>query len=202
MSIRWIPTYNAPVVLTFALMALVVRLVDAWAGGMVAPAYFAALPEFDYKSFWSWFRLVSHVLGHKDTAHLASNFAVILLIGPVLEEKHGGKPLAVMIFATALITGVLNTLFFNSGLMGASGVVFMMILLGSFVNHRPGEIPMTFLAVTALYLAGEVSAAFAEDGVSQFAHILGGLCGTVFGFWKAPGGKGGSGSRRMAVKKR
>ena len=200
MSIRWIPTYNAPVVLTFALMALAVRLVDAWAGGTVAPAYFAALPEFDYKSFWSWFRLVSHVLGHKDTAHLASNFAVILLIGPVLEEKHGAKPLVVMIFATALITGVLNTLFFNSGLMGASGVVFMMILLGSFVNHRPGEIPMTFLAVTALYLAGEVSASFAEDGVSQFAHILGGLCGTVFGFWKAPGAKAAGGGRRMARK--
>src|SRR5690606_36183651 len=105
MSIRWIPTYNAPVVLTFALMALGVHLADAWAGGTIAPAYFAALPEFDYKSVWSWFRLVSHVLGHKDMAHLASNFAVILLIGSVLEEKHGGKPLAVMIFATALITG-------------------------------------------------------------------------------------------------
>jgi membrane associated rhomboid family serine protease len=189
MKIRWLPTYNAPVVLTFALLALLVHLADVQTRGALAPAYFAALPDFDYKSVWSWFRLVSHVLGHKDMAHFVTNFAIILLIGPILEEKHGGRAILIMIGITALVTGVLNTLFFNTGLMGASGVVFMMILLGSFANHKPGEIPLTFIAVVLLYLAGEVSAAFAEDGVSQFAHILGGLCGMVFGFWK--GGRGG-----------
>lgn len=189
MKIRWIPTYNAPVVLTFALLALLVHLASAQTGGTLASHYFAALPGFEYKSFWSWFRLVSHVLGHKDMAHFVSNFAIILLIGPVLEEKHGSRALLLMIGITALVTGILNTLFFNTGLMGASGVVFMMILLGSFTNHKPGEIPLTFLAVVALYLAGEVTAAFKEDGVSQFAHILGGLCGTVFGFWKGAVGR-------------
>jgi rhomboid protease GluP len=190
-KIRWIPTYNAPVVLTFALLAFLVHFANVQTGGTLAPHYFAAIPEFEYKSFWSWFRLVSHVLGHKDMAHLVSNFAIILLIGPVLEEKHGGRVLVILILITALVTGVLNTLFFNTGLMGASGVVFMMILLGSFTNHKPGEIPLTFVAVVLLYLLGEVTAAFKEDGVSQFAHILGGLCGTVFGFWKgARGGKG------------
>lgn len=187
MSIRWIPTYNAPVVLTFALCAFLVHLANAWSGGVLSPAYFAALPDFDYASFWSWFRLVSHALGHKDMAHLASNFAVILLIGPILEEKYGSRALLVMILATSLVTGVLNTLFFNTGLMGASGVVFMMILLGSFANHKAGEIPLTFLLVVGIYLAGEVTAAFREDEVSQFAHVLGGLCGTVFGFRKAGG---------------
>jgi rhomboid protease GluP len=201
MSIRWIPTYNAPVVLTFALLAFVVHLADVWSGGALAPLYFAALPDFAYDSFWSWFRLISHVLGHKDMAHLASNFAVILLIGPILEEKHGPKPLLVMILVTALVTGILNTLFFNTGLMGASGVVFMMILLGSFANHKPGEIPLTFLLVVGIYLAGEVSAAFAEDAISQFAHILGGLCGTVFGFWKTGGGGGRKLGRKMATRK-
>jgi rhomboid protease GluP len=190
MRIRWIPTYNAPVVLTFALLAFLVHFANVQTGGSLSSAYFAALPDFDYKSFWSWFRLVSHVLGHKDMAHLVSNFAVILLVGPILEEKYGGKALVLMILTTALVTGVLNTLFFNTGLMGASGVVFMMIILGSFTNHKPGEIPLTFLAVVALYLAGEITAAFKEDGVSQFAHILGGLCGAVFGFGKGllPGG--------------
>ncbi len=200
MSIRWIPTYNAPVVLTFALLAFLVHVISARTGGTLAPAYFAALPDFDYRSFWSWFRLVSHVLGHRDMAHLAANFSVILLIGPILEEKHGSRRLLILIFVTALVTGVLNTLFFNTGLMGASGVVFMMILLGSFANHRPGEIPMTFLLIIGLYLAGEVSAAFggADDGVSRFAHILGGLCGTVFGFWKGGGGVG----RKLARKRK
>jgi membrane associated rhomboid family serine protease len=184
MNIRFIPTFNAPVVLTFAILAFLVHAADSWSGGRIAPAYFAALPHFDYHSPLSWFRLVSHVLGHKDMAHLVSNFSMILLIGPILEEKYGSKVILSMIVITALTTGVLNTLVFNTGLMGASGIVFMMILLGSFVNHGPGEIPITFILVVALYLTGEVTSAFHPDGVSRFAHLFGGLCGTVFGFWK------------------
>jgi rhomboid protease GluP len=197
-SLRLLPTYNAPVVLTFALAAFLVHIADSQAGGTLSPVFFAALPDFDYGSPWSWFRLVSHALGHRDLAHLAANFSVILLIGPILEEKHGSRGLLVMILVTVLVTGVLNTLFFNTGLMGASGVVFMMILLGSFANHRPGEIPLTFLLVVGIYLASEVSAALGgdEDGVSQFAHILGGLCGTVFGFWKPVQGSGRMARRR------
>ncbi len=179
-----IPTYNAPVILTLSLLALAVHLADKASGGQLAPAYFAAIPDFNFQSPASWFRLVSHVLGHKDMAHLAANFSMILLIGPILEEKYGSKSLLMMILITALVTGLLNTFFFNSGLMGASGLVFMMILLGSFANHRPGEIPLTFILVVVLYLSGEVVAAFKNDNISQFAHILGGLFGTLFGFRK------------------
>jgi rhomboid protease GluP len=191
---RWIPVYNAPVILTFSLLAFLVHLADVFSGGRIAPAYFAALPHFDYHSPLSWFRLVSHVLGHKDMVHLSSNLAMILLIGPILEEKYGGRFLIVIMLITALTTGVLNTLFFNTGLMGASGLVFMMILLGSFVNHRPGEIPLTFLLIVALYLGGEVTSAFRHDDISHFAHLLGGACGTVCGFWKG-GGKARGASR-------
>jgi len=189
MKIRWIPVYNAPVVLTFALIAFLVHGADLMLGGRLAPEYFAALPHFDYHSGWSYFRLVSHVLGHKDMLHLVSNFSMILLIGPILEEKYGSRTLLIMILITALATGILNTLFFNTGLMGASGIVFMMILLGSFANHAPGEIPLTFLLVLALYLTGEVTSAFHQDGISHFAHLFGGLIGTVFGFWMGAQGK-------------
>ncbi len=182
-----IPTYNAPVVLTFALLAFLVHMADVASGGHIVPAYFAALPHFAPRSPLSWFRLMSYVLGHRDMSHLASNFSVILLIGPIIEEKVGSKKLLIMILITALATGVLNTLLFNTGLMGASGIVFMMIVLGSFANHKPGEIPLTFILVTALYLAGEVTAAFRHDDISQFAHLLGGASGAVFGFWKGRG---------------
>jgi rhomboid protease GluP len=203
MSIRWLPTYNAPVVLTFALLALVVHLADAWYWHGLASSYFAAMPGFDYRSGWSWFRLLSHVLGHKDLPHLVSNFSVILLIGPILEEKYGSRMLLVMILVTTLVTGVLNTFLFSTGLMGASGVVFMMILLGSFANHKPGEIPLTLLLVIGIYLAGEVRPILQgkEDGVSHFAHILGGLCGTVFGFWRPGNGAGKKMARKIRIPK-
>jgi membrane associated rhomboid family serine protease len=179
---KLLPTYNAPFVLTFSLLAFLVHWLDSFFGGQLALAYFAAWPDFHPKDPWSWFRIVSHVLGHKDMAHLVSNFSVILLIGPILEEKYGSRSLMLMTLITVVATGILNTVFFNTGLMGASGVVFMMIVLGSFANHKPGEIPLTFIFVVALYLVGEVTSAFKQDNISQFAHLLGGLSGAVFGF--------------------
>jgi membrane associated rhomboid family serine protease len=79
------------------------------------------------------------------------------------------------------VTGLLHIFFFSEGLMGASGVVFMLILLSSFTNNR-GGIPLTFVLVVVLFLGKEIVAAFGEDNVSQFAHIIGGALGGLFGF--------------------
>ena len=110
------------------------------------------------------------------------NFAIILLIGPILEEKYGTKNLSIMMFVTALVTGILNVALWDSGLLGASGIVFMMILLGSLVIFRKCTIPLTFILIVVLYLGRELTAIFENDNISQFAHILGGICGMIFGF--------------------
>jgi membrane associated rhomboid family serine protease len=89
-----------------------------------------------------------------------------------------------MILITALITGILNVLLFNTALMGASGVVFMMILLSSFTNFSKGEIPLTFILVLVLYLGGELVNSLKSDNISNFAHIVGGFCGSLFGFFR------------------
>lgn len=172
--------YNAPVVLTFTLLAGGVLVLNQLLGGITV-AYFASIPGFRGTAL-DFLRLFTHVLGHRNWVHLISNFSFILLIGPVLEEKHRSGPLLVMILVTALVTGVLNVLFFSTGLMGASGVVFMLILLSSFTNIRAGEIPLTFVLIVVLFLAREVIDAFGEDNISQFAHVIGGVCGSLFGF--------------------
>jgi membrane associated rhomboid family serine protease len=100
----------------------------------------------------------------------------------MLEENYGSAPLLVMIVITAFVTGVLNVLLFHSALMGASGVVFMMILLSSFTNFSKGEIPITFILVLILYMGVQLVNSFSSDNISQFAHIAGGLCGSFFGF--------------------
>ena len=88
-----------------------------------------------------------------------------------------------MLLVTALVTGLLNGLFSDKALLGASGVVFMMILLVSITNIRGGDIPLTFILVVALYLAKEIVGAFnTGDQIAQFAHIAGGVCGSLFGF--------------------
>jgi len=173
--------YNAPVILTFTLLAASVLVVDQIAAGFTE-RFFVCPPSLRAGGLLDYVRLFSYVLGHRNWQHLMSNFAFVLLIGPVLEEKYRSGPILLMLGATALITGLLNVLLFNTGLMGASGVVFMLILLSSFTNIRAGEIPLTFLLVVVLFLVKEILNAFAEDNISQFAHILGGFCGSLFGF--------------------
>lgn len=175
-------SYNAPVTLSFALISTLVVLVDTVTGIGITKRFFSVAGSMDPGSLVDYVRLMTHVIGHGSWTHLVSNFAFILLLGPILEEKYGSPSLLLMMAITALVTGVLNVLLFQTGLLGASGIVFMMILLGSFTNFRKGEIPLTFILVVVLYLAREIVAAFQTDTISQFAHIAGGFCGSLFGF--------------------
>ncbi len=173
--------YNAPVILTLTLLATAVLVINQVAGGFTE-RFFVSYPSFE-PTLVGFFRLFSHVLGHRNWIHLMSNFSFILLIGPVLEEKYRSGPILLMVLVTSLITGVLNVLFFSTGLMGASGIVFMLILLSSFTNIRSGEIPLTFVLIVVLFLVREFIDAFSQDNISQFAHIIGGICGSLFGFF-------------------
>lgn len=174
-------TYNAPVVLTFAIAAvgcfLLMNAIES------ARFYFIAWPDlYDHRSYIGLF---SHILGHGSWEHLIGNFMLILLLGPLLEERHGSVSLLIMILITALITGICNLLFSNGSLLGASGIVFMMILLASMANVRGGEIPLTFIAIAVIYMGGEIIRAFREDQISQMAHLVGGVAGATFGFMTA-----------------
>lgn len=102
----------------------------------------------------------------------------------MLEEKYGSKKLLLMMAVTALITGLINIIFFRgSVLLGASGIVFMFILLSSFVNMQKGTIPITLILVMIIYMGREfVNGILQEDNISQTAHLLGGICGCIFGF--------------------
>ena len=180
--------YNAPTVLSFALFCALVLLLTKTVFHGLTDNWFMVpgRGSFSPGSFRNWVCLITHVAGHAGWNHLISNFSLILLIGPMLEENYGSRPLLLMILITALITGVLNVLLFRSSLLGASGVVFMMILLSSFTNFSKGEIPLTFILVLALYLGGELVNSLKSDNISNFAHIVGGFCGSLFGFFRSP----------------
>lgn len=186
-------TYNAPVVLTFAIVSVAVFVLTSTVSGTVR--WFVAYPELFGPQ--AWVGLFTHILGHANWQHLISNFMLILLLGPILEERHGSTALLTMIVLTALITGIANLLFSDGALLGASGVVFMMILLASMANVRGGEIPLTFIAVAVIYMGGEIVQAFRDDQVSQMAHLVGGIAGAAFGFIIA-GAKGRARARKGA----
>lgn len=176
--------YNSPVILTFSLICFAVTFVDQLIYNNFAEIFFAVpgREHFSFGNILDYFRLISHIIGHSNWAHLAGNFYLILLIGPVLEEKYGSSYLLGMILITALVTGLINALILPNGLMGASGIAFMLILLSPFTSSKPGEIPITFILIVILYLSREVFNMFEEDHISQSAHILGGIVGSIFGF--------------------
>lgn len=188
-------TYNSPFILTYTLICVVITSLDTLAfggveGQQVGPiskiffmVYPFGWPEMAFNNPLTYLRLFSHALGHAGWGHLVGNFTFILLLGPILEEKYGTKKLILLVFLTALITGVLNATFFRNPLLGASGVVFMMILLVSFTNVQKRTIPLTFILISLLFLGKEIyNAVFVHNQVSEFAHIIGGLCGGVFGY--------------------
>jgi membrane associated rhomboid family serine protease len=172
-------TYNAPVILTFALISVVVQLLPT----SVEEHWFITYPSFKYGAH-AWVGLVTHIFGHANWQHLMANFMLILLIGPILEERHGSISLAIMIGVTALVEGLANMALTNNPMLGASGTAFMMIILASTANIRAGEIPLTFLAVAAIYLGGELYAMAEDkaDHISHLTHLVGGLAGALFGF--------------------
>jgi len=178
--------YNAPTTLTFAFVcALVLLLSQTVLPGLTKGLFMVPGKEgFTAKDPLDWLRLFTHVIGHADWNHLISNLAFILLIGPILEVNYGSASLLAMMAITALVTGVMNVLLFQTALLGASGIVFMMILLASFTNFNKGEIPLTFILILGLYLGREILNSFKSNDISEFAHIVGGFCGSLFGFFR------------------
>ena len=175
--------YNSPVVLSFALLSLLALLLGQLTGGWTTRALFSVYraPLTDPLTY---VRMVGHVLGHSGYAHYMGNMTLLLVIGPPLEEKYGSRRLLGCILFTALASGLVQFIFFpGTALLGASGIVFMMIVLSSLAGMREGTIPLTLILVVLIYLGGEiVDAVTVRDNVSQLTHIIGGLCGAGLGF--------------------
>ena len=170
--------YNSPVILTFFLLSLLVLFLDQWTDGWTTMHLFCVYRS-SLKDPLFYIRLFGHVLGHASWDHFLNNMLLLLVVGPPMEEKYG------RVF-TALVTGVLQCVLFpRSGLLGASGIVFMLIMLSSLAGFS-GGIPVTMLLVAALYFGQQVyDIIFVHDNVANFMHIVGGLCGTAFGYYSA-----------------
>jgi len=174
--------YNSPVVLTFAIISLaalgLAYLTDGNSNRLLFSVYRAPLTD-----PLMYLRLFLHAVGHANMAHFFGNFMIILIIGPMLEEKYGGKWIILMMVVTAFVTGVLHIIISENAKLGASGIVFMFILLGSFANIQRGRIPLTLILAVGIFLGQEiVSAITLDNNISYMSHIVGGICGAAFGF--------------------
>ena len=184
-------SYNAPVALTFALLSLLALVANHFTNGWANANLFSVYRCSLLADPLGFFRFFGHVLGHSGYAHYIGNMVLILVLGPNLEDRFGSWNVLWAILFTALVSGLVQFIFFpGTALLGASGIVFMMILLSSFGGVRNGTIPTTLILVAVFYLGGELwDAIFVRDNISQLTHIIGGLCGTVLGFILSSGRK-------------
>lgn len=176
-------SFNSPVILGFTMICLLALLLGYLTKGRTTVLLFG-VSRSPLISPFTYIRLIGHVFGHADWEHFIGNITLILIIGPLLEEKYGSANILFVILATALVTGIVHSLLFpNVLLLGASGVVFAFILLSSLTSIREGEIPLTFILVAVIYLGGQVWQGIAvKDNVSNLTHIIGGLVGAALGY--------------------
>ncbi len=176
-------TFNAPVILWFTILCFAAWVLNIVTGGWTNDHLFSVYRS-SLLSPLTYVRFLGHVVGHANWDHYISNMMILLIVGPLLEEKYGSKNILLVILSTALVTGVLSFILFPGiQLLGASGVVFAMILLSSFTSLKEGEIPLTFILVAVIYLGEQIYQAVAiVDNVSNFGHIIGGVCGSVLGY--------------------
>jgi len=176
-------TFNAPATLVFCGLCVIARLLSMLTGGASDDRIFSV-----YRSSLldplTYVRCFTHVLGHAGWSHLLGNVMYILILGPMIEEKYGTKNTALVILVTAAVTGIINMLFFPGVmLLGASGVVFALILMSSITTREDRTIPVTFILVAVLWLGQQIWQGVSQkDNISQMAHIAGGITGSAAGF--------------------
>lgn len=181
---KWKITYNAPVTLTFVLICMVVTILGAITMEASTRALFMTYHD-SLKNPLTYIRFFTHVFGHSGWGHFIGNASYLLLLGPMLEEKYGAQSLIVVMGITAVVTALVNYIFFwNVALCGASGVVFAFILLASYTGFQAGELPLTSILIAIIFLGQQVVDGIAiRDNISNMAHIVGGIVGAVLGYY-------------------
>jgi len=182
----------APVTFTFALMSVFAFILSVVTFGWTNRLLFSV-----YRSSWvnplTYLRLFLHSVGHSNLGHLLANFGLfIIILGVLMERRYGSKVLFVMMAVTSLVTGLFHIIFrpATHSLLGASGIVFMLIFLAAYTylnKLRWGRWPLGLIVIAVIYFGREFLGwggqliGLNPSNVSHTTHIIGGLCGLALG---------------------
>lgn len=152
---------------------------------------------FDFFSPADYLKIILYAFGHSDVQEFFANLAILLLLGPVLEERYGSKMIALMTGISTLVTGVLCVSLSPISLSGSSQIVFMMIFLTFLTERNRRSIKISWLALLCVYIFLEISvnleskvifekehsmaAVFLIKNTPILFYIIGGSAGGIFG---------------------
>lgn len=175
--------YNSVLILSYFFISFLALILNYISRGKTNELFFSSYRSSLFNPL-TYVRLITHSIGHSGWTHFTNNFLYILLIGPMIEEKYGTINLLKMMLLTSLVIGIFNFIFSKRGIVGASGIVYMLITLSSAVNLESGKIPLTLILICLFYVINEiVNSIFKKDNVSHISHFIGALCGIAFVFY-------------------
>ncbi len=177
--------YNSKIIISYLLLSLIAWFLNTISHGKTNKLLFSSYRSSPLNPL-SYVRLFTHSIGHENWDHFVGNFLYILLVGPMIEEKYGSVNLLIMLLITSLVIAIFNLLFTKYMILGASGNVYMLIVLSSFSNITDGKIPLTVLLILIFYVISEVKKKLItnkKDKSYHDGHLLGALCGIIFGIF-------------------
>ncbi|MFH1107128.1 MAG: rhomboid family intramembrane serine protease [Candidatus Micrarchaeota archaeon] len=135
--------------------------------------------------FMPW-QFVTSMFMHAGLFHLFFNMFALLIFGPLLEQRIGGRQFLILYFLAGLAGGVLYILTGGTvPALGASGAIFG--ILGAMAALEPnmiifvGFIPMPMWLAGIFWLFTEiVSGVAAVTNIANFAHVGGLAIGYVY----------------------
>lgn len=172
---------NAPVILSYVGLCLL-ALVLGYLTKEYTTYHFFSVYRSSFLNPLTYLRFFTYALGHADFQHFFGNMLIILLVGPMLEEKYGSKKMLLILLGSAFVVSLVHVVLFPHILIGASGVAFSLITLSSSTFNGKG-IPLTLIVVCIFFLGGQIiDGLFLKDNISQLSHIVGGVIGILFGY--------------------
>jgi len=120
--------------------------------------------------------LVTSMFLHGGVAHLIFNMYVLLMFGPIIEQRIGPKRFLFIYFTAGIMASIVSTFFYPAAL-GASGAIFG--ILGCLAILRPkmrvyvGYVPMPMIIAAVVWAAGDLLGMFIPSGTANAAHLFG-----------------------------
>lgn len=146
-----------------------------------------------YLNFNNWhiWQLFTMSICHGSWMHLSGNVFFIYVFGRLVEEEEGSGGLIAAYFITGFGAAVISLLF-TRGVgysVGASGAVFGLFVVGTFVKfrwHWKSLLETLILGqFTLMHVLSEVGNAGKQTGIDHWAHLGGALTGGVVMIWGA-----------------
>lgn len=170
-------SFNCPLTLAFVIIAFFVHLSYQTSFSREVQSIFVLHGNFDWNDIRDLLSLFLYIFSDDGRwSNISYSMMLIVLIGPIVEERIGTLQLAIAVTVTAIITGIVYVLLFNHNTYGPTCIAYLLIFLASFVNVRKGEIPMSFILVlvVVIFIGAEK---WIQDFRGAFHMISGSLLG-------------------------